>query len=103
MHRLGLHDVAPTQSASERSKARTSCWSWLLRPHPVTKPDAQKLDCFRLLAELSAAGVSNSEAARRLDKPISTVRSWKGGAEPLYSDGKRLVELHEYVTIIKHS
>ena len=67
----------------------------------MTKPDAQKLDCFRLLAELQHAGVSNSEAARRLGEPVSTVRSWKRGTEPLYSAGKRLVDLHHYVTAPK--
>lgn len=60
---------------------------------PVTK-----LDCFRLLADLQQAGVNNSEVARRLGKSRTTVTRWKGGAEPTYSDGLRLIELHAYVT-----
>jgi hypothetical protein len=66
--------------------------------HWVNKPEHLKLDCFRLLAELHRAGVNNTEAARRLGKPRATVQHWKEGAEPCYTDGKRLIDLHAYVT-----
>lgn len=64
----------------------------------MTKPDDQKLNCFRLLAELNAAGINNVEAARRLGVAVSTLRGWKAGSEPGYSDGKRLIDLHAYLT-----
>lgn len=64
----------------------------------MTKPDDQKLNCFRLLAELQAAGVNNAEVARRLGVTGSTVQRWKDGSEPGYSAGKRLIDLHAFVT-----
>jgi CENP-B N-terminal DNA-binding domain len=58
--------------------------------------DIPKLDCFRLLLELKDAGVSNNEVARRLGVPPTTVQGWKAGAEPRWSDGERLRQLHAY-------
>lgn len=63
----------------------------------MTKPDGQKLDCFRLLAEMNKCGVNTAEVARRLGKAHSTVQKWKEGAEPCYTDGVRLLDLHSYV------
>ncbi len=69
----------------------------------MTKPDNQKLDCFRLLAEMHDAGVNNTEVARRLGRPQSTIRRWKGGSEPGYTDGKRLLDLHAQVIAALHA
>lgn len=57
------------------------------------------LDCFRLLAEMDKAGMCNAEVARRLQKPATTIQRWKDGAEPGYTDGCNLVELHVSVTV----
>lgn len=56
------------------------------------------LDCFRLLADLNRAGMSNAQVGRKLGKGRSTVQKWKLGAEPGYTDGCRLVALHASVT-----
>lgn len=69
----------------------------------MTKPEEQKLDCFRLLAEMSAHGVNNTEAARRMGKPVSTIRRWKEGSEPGYTDGLRLVNLHAQIIAAAHA
>jgi transposase-like protein len=55
------------------------------------------LDCFRLLQEMAEAGVSNKEVARRLGKPPSTIEGWKAGAQPSWSEGQRLLQIHAYV------
>lgn len=60
----------------------------------MTKPEGQRLDCFRLLTEMHRAGVNNTEVARRLGVPRSTVNRWKQGAEPGFTTGKRLIDLH---------
>lgn len=64
----------------------------------MTKPEHQKLDCFRLLNEMDKAGVNNAEVARRLGKGKSTIQYWKSGGEPCWSEGNRLIALHAYVT-----
>ena len=55
-----------------------------------------KIDCFSLLADLHRCGINNSEVARRIGVAISTVRNWKNGCEPKYSDGQRLIEMHAH-------
>lgn len=52
------------------------------------------LDCFRLLADLSKAGISNAEVSRLLDIDIHKIRRWKEGQEPKWSEGKALLALH---------
>ncbi len=56
-------------------------------------------DWFKILSDLDHAGVNNSEVARRMGRSASTVYRWKmNEAEPSYSDGVRLMEIHAYVT-----
>lgn len=52
-----------------------------------------RTDWFRVLAELLYAGVSHAEAARLIDVPLTTLRSWKAGSEPRHEDGYALLEL----------
>lgn len=65
---------------------------------PPSISSACLIDCFRLLADLSEAGISNAEVARRLGKHKTTIFTWKEGiSEPGYSDGLRLIQIHAYV------
>lgn len=68
------------------------------RQAAIGRSTAQPLDCFRLLAELAAAGVNNAAVARKLGKRRSTITRWKAGSEPSYSMGCSLVALHAAVT-----
>ena len=51
------------------------------------------LDCPTILNDLEAKGVSNSEVARILNLPRSTVRGWKMGRMPVEPNGRRLTAL----------
>jgi hypothetical protein len=64
-----------------------------------TKPASAKLDVFRMLAEMADAGVSTTEAARRLGISKSRMHRIKEGiGELTYSEGVRFIDLHGYVT-----
>lgn len=54
---------------------------------------ALRVDWFRVLADLQYAGLPNLQVAKLLDVPQPTVRSWKGGCQPRFDDGDRLVQL----------
>lgn len=53
----------------------------------------QRVDWFRVLADLQYLGMSNNEAADRLGIPQRTLAGWKEGAEPRHCDGEALVAL----------
>lgn len=52
-----------------------------------------RTDWFRVLTDMTYAGVSNARVAHLIAVPESTVRAWKGGVEPSHHDGHRLLEL----------
>ena len=52
----------------------------------------QRVDWFRVLADLQILGISTLDASKRLGIPEATVRGWKGGAEPRHVDGEALLE-----------
>ena len=62
-------------------------------------PRVEPLDCFRMLADLDAAGVSNAEVSRRLGhKSRSTVENWKNrGSQPTLVQRVRFEALYAYV------
>lgn len=55
------------------------------------------IDCFRILAELQAAGLNNKEVARRLGKPVTTVEYWKEGHIPRFDNACQLLSLYAQV------
>ena len=55
------------------------------------------VDWSRLICELQAAGYSKARIARELCVHWSTVDGWLTDAEPRYSHGAALINLHEKV------
>jgi len=53
----------------------------------------ERIDWFRVLADLKHARVSNLETARRLGVAPATVWGWRMGSEPNYHDGEALIAL----------
>lgn len=53
----------------------------------------QRVDWFRVLADLDQNGVNNAAAARELGVLRTTLWNWKNGAEPKHYDGCRLIDL----------
>lgn len=53
------------------------------------------IDCFRILAELSAAGLSNAEVARRIGVHPNSISLWKN--QP---DGKALPRVDHYLSLV---
>lgn len=64
-----------------------------------TQAAIRLVDWFKIFSDLKRAGINNSEVARRLGVPPTTIASWKNGVEPKYSDGARLIELHASVPV----
>lgn len=58
----------------------------------------QRVDWFRVLADLQYLGLTNLDVATRLDIPRRTVGGWKNGQEPRHVDGDALLELWCEVT-----
>lgn len=50
------------------------------------------LDWFQVISDLSRHGFTAKAIADRIDVPKSTLLGWKQGAEPRYSEGRRLIE-----------
>jgi hypothetical protein len=57
------------------------------------------IDCFRMLAELQEAGLTNVEVARRLGKRPSTIEYWKSDPThiPRFDNAVRLILLYAEV------
>lgn len=67
-------------------------------PQLAPKPAARRqepekhLDWFQVISDLSRHGYSSKAIADRIEVPKSTLLGWKQGAEPRYSEGRRLIE-----------
>jgi len=61
----------------------------------ATAIDAHRRDWFRILVELRAHGLTDTDIARALRVRDSTVRNWKYGAEPMHSRGEALLALQQ--------
>lgn len=57
----------------------------------ATEPD--RIDWFRVLADLQRHGVPVSQASAATRIPKSTLLGWRQGAEPKYADGEKLLAL----------
>lgn len=55
--------------------------------------DPDRIDWFRVLADLRRAGLSTIAVGSQLQVPDSTIRGWKMGSEPRHADGESLVDL----------
>jgi hypothetical protein len=53
----------------------------------------ERVDWFRVLADLQAIGWSNNHVSRTLAVPTATLYGWKNGSEPTHYDGDRLLTL----------
>lgn len=58
----------------------------------------ERVDWFRVLADLQYLGLSNSDVGQRLNIPKRTVGGWKEGAEPRHCDGEALIGLWCHMT-----
>ena len=61
------------------------------------------MDWPALIADLEASGYGNARTARALNVPLTTLRDWKVGAEPRYSNGEALLLLHSRVFGRQHT
>ena len=59
----------------------------------------ERTDWFRVLADLTAAGVNNAEAARRIDVSRYKIIRWKNGGEVEHDEGAALLRLHASVCL----
>lgn len=59
-------------------------------------------DWFRILRDLSAAGVSMSLVARKCGRDTSTVRMWGEGSEPKESDARTVLAIYARVCPAKY-
>lgn len=57
----------------------------------ATYPD--RIDWFRVLADLQRAGHSLKHVSSQLKIPYSTLHGWRDGAEPGYSHGEQLLAM----------
>lgn len=57
----------------------------------ATDPD--RIDWFRVLADLRRAGAPLASVATAIRVPYSTIQGWRQGAEPKFADGERLLRL----------
>ncbi|ALV06689.1 hypothetical protein [Roseateles depolymerans] len=62
----------------------------------------KKRDWFRILRDLSAAGVSMSLVARKCGLHSSTVRMWAEGSEPKESDARTVLAIYARVCPAKY-
>lgn len=60
----------------------------------------RRINCFALLVDLEHHGKNNTQVANDLGVPRTTLRHWKAGREPCYSDGCRLIEYHSHVCLL---
>lgn len=58
----------------------------------------RRTDWFRVLADLQYQGINNSDVARRIGVPASTLRQWKEGSEPAHRSGEALLLLWSETT-----
>lgn len=64
--------------------------------------DLHKLECVAwrymdwtaLIDDLEIIGHSNAAIARAINVPLTTLRDWKQGREPRYSNGEALLLIH---------
>lgn len=66
-------------------------------PQPAPRAERRQeltkhLDWFQVISELRRHGYSAKAIADRVGVPKSTLLGWKQGAEPRYSEGRRLIE-----------
>ncbi|UWX04609.1 hypothetical protein H1235_07960 [Pseudoxanthomonas sp. NC8] len=54
--------------------------------------DPNRIDWFRVLADLQRAGVPMQSLSRLLHIPYSTIAGWRQGSEPKFIDGERLLQ-----------
>ncbi len=55
-------------------------------------------DWFRVLADLREKDYQQTQVAKIIDVPLSTLRYWKAGGEPAHNYGHALLELWSEVT-----
>lgn len=62
------------------------------KPRAVPQAD-RRVDWFKVITQLSRAGLSPHAVSDAIGVPRSTLIGWKQGAEPRYTEGERLVSL----------
>ena len=62
------------------------------KPRAVPQAD-RRVDWFKVITQLSRAGLSPHMVSDSIGVPRSTLIGWKQGAEPRYTEGERLVSL----------
>lgn len=60
----------------------------------MTEPPAPRVDWSRLILTLRGCGMTETEIAKRIRVPRSSLDSWKNGTEPAHVTGELLIRLY---------